>query len=664
MSTREQARPSVDHLESRLEFETLLADLSSRFINLPSGEVDREIEGSLRRVCELLGIDAAVLWQWTAVAPDTITPTHIYYAQGGFQPPEPMRQEHFPWCRTQMLAGRSVVFSSLEELPAEAAVDRETCRLLGVKSNLCLPLSVGDEPPVGALGLSTLRAQRDWPDALVKRLHLVAQVFTNALARRRRDLSLKENEERLALAADSAEAGLWTLDYSTGVFWATDRARAIFGYSPDEVISIEHFEASVHPDDWDLVRGAIERSARAGEPVNVEYRIILPGDGRVRWITSRGRPHFASTGEPDRLTGVSIDVTESRRAEEALRTSEARRAAGADLAGLAFYDVDFGEGIMYVDDRFHDLCGFPPDRDQGLQALEFWMEHLHPDDRPRVLDLRRQLHDGRLDEVSLDYRYVHPVRGEVWIQHLARVATRDATGRTVRSFGVLREITGRKRAEVELGDLSQRLIRAHEEERALLARELHDDVTQRLAVLAIDLGRAELAVPDGEQAEVMRGVREGLVRLSEDVHSLAYQLHPSVLDELGLVEALQTECERFGRRGGVELSLELDPLPTTLGKDAALCLFRVAQEALNNVFRHAGARAANVTLREMSDGLLLAVRDDGVGFDPQNPGKGGRLGMASMRERVRLVNGTLDVESAPGQGTTIVAWVPLEGRST
>ena len=197
-----------------------------------------------------------------------------------------------------------------------------------------------------------------------------------------------------------------------------------------------------------------------------------------------------------------------------------------------------------------------------------WIEHLHPDELQRVLDLREQMQDGRLDRLSLEYRYVHPTRGELWIHHLGGVSERETNGRAVRTFGVLRDITERKRAEEELRDLSQRLIRAHEEERAMLARELHDDVTQRLAVLAIEVGRAEFAAPDGPHAHAMRSVREGLVRLSEDVHSLAYQLHPSVLDELGLAEALRTECERRGRQGSLGLSVDIDPLPTAIvGRD-------------------------------------------------------------------------------------------------
>jgi PAS domain S-box-containing protein len=659
----EHTSRSSEHAESRLEFETLISDLSSRFINQPSDEVDGAIMDALRRVCAFLGLDYAVLWQWSASAPAVLSPTHAYPDQVGPQAPENLSVEQFPWCLQEMVAGRTVVFSSPGELPPEAAVDRESCRRLGVKSNLTVPLSVGAASRVGVLGFNTTRAERDWPDSLVQRLQLVAQVFANALARKRADEALRESEERLALAADSAEAGLWTLDYGTGVFWATKKARALFGFSPDEVITMERFQASVHPGDWGLVRGAMARSARAGEPIDVDYRVILPGDGRMRWISSRGRHRHKPTGEPESLTGVSIDVGERRRAQEALQTSEARLAAGAELAGLAFYEVDFGAGAVYIDDRFRDLCGVPPDREQGLQPLEFWMEHLHPDDSHRVLDQREQLHDGRLERLFVEYRFLPPGQGQKWVQHIGGVAARDATGRTVKAYGVLRDITARRRAEDELRDLSRRLIGAHEEERALLARELHDDVSQRLAVLAIEAGRAELDAPEGAQAEALQAVREGLTRLSEDVHSLAYQLHPSVLEELGLAEALRAECERRGRQGSLDLSADLGPPPAAVGKDAALCLFRVAQEALNNVARHADVREASVTLRQMDDGLLLAVTDGGCGFDPENPEEGMRLGLTSMRERVRLVHGTLDIESGPGQGTTILAWVPTDGGS-
>jgi signal transduction histidine kinase len=372
----------------------------------------------------------------------------------------------------------------------------------------------------------------------------------------------------------------------------------------------------------------------------------------------------SAAGEPRHFISVVEDITERRRVEDALRDSESRLAAGADLAGLGYYEVDFTRGIAFFDDRMKAICGVPPDRGTGLQPLEFWVEHVHPDDRPRVMEQRRLLHDGTLDPLSVEYRYRHPVSGEKWLKHIGRVVECNAEGRAVRTGGVLRDVTNQKRAEEELRSLSRRLIRAQEEERALLARELHDDVTQRLAVLAIDAGRAEIAAAGGPQAEAMKAMRENLVRLSEDIHALAYQLHPSVLEELGLSEALRTECERRGRQSGIDIAPDLDEALPVAGRDTALCLYRVAQEALSNVIRHAGARTASVVLRRVDDGLLLAVRDDGIGFDPAIRRQERSLGLASMRERLQLVNGTLDIESAPGQGTAIVAWVPAGGASS
>jgi signal transduction histidine kinase len=226
------------------------------------------------------------------------------------------------------------------------------------------------------------------------------------------------------------------------------------------------------------------------------------------------------------------------------------------------------------------------------------------------------------------------------------------------SIGLVWQRVRRRRAEEEALTLSGRLITAHEDERRWLARELHDDITQRLVGAAI--GAANL--PGGDLSpsgiDARRSVSETLMQLSEDIHALSYRLHPSVLHDLGLVEALKAECERVARSESVRVEVEADKLPPSLPREVALCMYRIAQEALRNIGRHANASIVQLSLALKDGGLLLAVNDNGGGFEPGLHTRPS-LGHASMRERIRLLGGKLEIRSALGGGTTVVAWVPI-----
>ena len=232
-------------------------------------------------------------------------------------------------------------------------------------------------------------------------------------------------------------------------------------------------------------------------------------------------------------------------------------------------------------------------------------------------------------------------------------------GQTVLIVFLLVQRRRRRRAEDAVRDLNRRLVDAQEEERRRLGRELHDDVTQRLARLAIDVARLEQDLGGSAAAGRAHQIQEGLSRASEDAHALSYRMHPSLLDDLGLQAALRAECEEFSQRSSIPALLEARDVPEGIPKPVALSLYRVAQEALRNAERHSRAHEVLVTLAGVNGGVRLAVRDDGVGMAADRVQGRASLGLVSMRERVAMHGGTLELTSASGRGTTVTATVPL-----
>jgi signal transduction histidine kinase len=261
-------------------------------------------------------------------------------------------------------------------------------------------------------------------------------------------------------------------------------------------------------------------------------------------------------------------------------------------------------------------------------------------------------------EYRAEFRVPLPDLTERLIASWGRVEF-DDKGQPIRMRGVSIDITKHRRAEQEARDLSGRLITAHEDERARLASSLHDDITQRLALLAIDAGRKERCLADPTAKQAMRSMRRDLAQISEDVHALCYALHPAILQDLGLIEALKTECDRFRSGEAIPVNFRAEENLDEPPRPIALCMYRIAQEALRNVARHANASAIEVDLRFADVGLRLSVRDNGVGFDPGRKQARPSLGHASMRQRLSLVGGELRVDSKLGHGTTVQAWAPL-----
>jgi PAS domain S-box-containing protein len=353
----------------------------------------------------------------------------------------------------------------------------------------------------------------------------------------------------------------------------------------------------------------------------------------------------------------------NKRAERALRESEERFRIIVDHAPVMIWTARPDTTLDYLNHNCVEFSGLPIEKLMN----EGWLDAVHPEDRDYCIGIYGPAIEARRPFI-MEYRVRRADGAYRWLV-ASGVPKYQPDGSYAGYVGCDIDITERRRAEDvlresrgalevshrEIQQLAGSLITAHEDERRHLARELHDDLTQRLARLAIDAGRMEGAT---DAPEGMRPLREDLVRLSKDVHALSYRLHPSVLDDLGLVEALKAECDRVARRGEMRVELEASALPMAPPDDASLCLFRVAQEALSNAARHSHASAVTVLLSSRSTGLQLTVRDNGSGFDPERARDHASLGLASMRERVRLLRGELDIVSTPERGTTVMAWVP------
>ncbi|MBE0583141.1 MAG: hypothetical protein IH612_05190, partial [Desulfofustis sp.] len=235
-------RKSYAELDRQLRFESLLVEISTLFINLPADEIDSRIEEVQCRICEFLDIDRSTLWQFQEHDPKTLLLTHIYQPPGSRPTPErTILADLFPWVYQKIVKGETVTVSKIADLPAEATRDKENLVLYGAKSGIYVPLSIGRGPVFGALTFATMREQRDWPEGILKGCVILAQVFANTLARKKNEIALRENEARLVLTTNAAEAGLWDMELDTGEVWVTDKTRDLFHFAPDEKINAESF---------------------------------------------------------------------------------------------------------------------------------------------------------------------------------------------------------------------------------------------------------------------------------------------------------------------------------------------------------------------------------------------------------------------------------------
>ena len=500
---------------------------------------------------------------------------------------------------------------------------------------------------------------------LTAAVHSALMQSAQAQALREVQTALAERAQQYQNLVESIGAVVWEADAPAYRFnYVSPQAEAVFGYRIDEWLTPPDFmHAHTHPDDRARVAAECELAIQDRRNHTLEYR-LFHADGHVMWVRNIVTVIERASRAPQ-LRGILFDVSERKHAEAALRESEQRfrRVVDSNMIGILFWDAN-GE-ISDANNEFLKIVGYSrADLEAGrLRWRDLTPQEHLPRDERALEEISRTgvCKPFEKEYIAKDGRRVPILLGGASLSEDARH----------RGVCFVLDISAQRAAQAALGEysqrlqsLSQRLLETQEIERRHIARELHDEIGQALTAIGIDLRGAFATAAPEVRAQLQEGL-ELVDRTIQQVRDLSLDLRPSLLDDLGLEAALRWYCDRGVRRAGISLDFASEIGGERLAPAVETACFRIVQEALTNVFRHAHARRVTVTLARTSSHIELAVADDGGGFDvaaARAAAQGGTsFGLAGMEERARLLGGDLTI-AASSEGTEVRATVPLSPR--
>jgi PAS domain S-box-containing protein len=488
---------------------------------------------------------------------------------------------------------------------------------------------------------------------------------------------LKKAEDRIRLIIDTLPTMVWTLRPDGVVEFANQRWLDYTGLSLQE--EIKEPTRVVHPEDLPRVIEKWLADMAAGGPSEDEMR-LRRADGQYRWFLVRTAPLRNEQGIVIKWYGVSVVIEDRKRAEESHRSSEmeqrhiaaqlererARLVEAQEVAKLGSWEAELQSLNVIWSEQTHRI--FETDPSRFHPTRQKFREFIHPEDRAKV-DAAFVASLDKRSPSTVEYRIVMP-DGRLKILEERWQAFHDEAGKPIRVAGTCREITERVRAEEELRRLSGQLLRLQDEERRRIARDLHDSTGQNLVALATMLGQLRPSIPLGDRKsrKLLSECQTLADRCIREIRTLSYVLHPPVLDQAGLEDAIRDYVRGFSNRSGIQVELELSPSVGRMARDIELAVFRVVQESLANIQRHSGSQQAKIRIDRNSD-LRLEISDLGRGVIANaQKGEGEPrfevgVGVPSMHERVKLIGGRFDFETS-SHGTTVRVTIPLAGERT
>lgn len=494
-------------------------------------------------------------------------------------------------------------------------------------------------------------------------MHASARDITG---RKRVEEKLRERERQISTAQKLARLGSWEWDIvADRVSWS-DELHRIYGLDPEDFgATYDAFSDCIHPFDREFVQDVIANALRDHQSFDIYHRIIRP-DKSVRTVHALGEI-IVDNGRAIKMVGTAQDVTERRQEEEALRRAEEKYHGIFENAVEGVFQSTPDGRFISVNPAMAQMYGFLSPEEMIAKRTD--IEHQHYVDPRTRATFRRLLEENGVVE-GLEAEVYGENGTKFWTSETVR-AVRDSIGAVLYYEGFVKDITEHKQAEEAREQLLKdrerllnSLVTAQEEERKRIARELHDQLGQQITALMLGIKLLkDSGYCQSQAAEHLNRLQEYADQLGREVHNIAWELRPTALDDLGLQTALGNYLEKWSERSGEKVEYHTNGLDGhRLSTQIETALYRVIQEALTNVLKHACARCVSLILERRDNHVRAIIEDDGCGFDVEavmNATESDRkLGLLGMRERLALVFGTLEIESTPGAGTTLFVRIP------
>jgi len=629
-----------------------IARSSARIVSMTSTEIVDGLQAELRGIREMLGVDRIC---WYQQGPEAARFTRLQTASSSPEVPgrESFTAVEHPWLANSILQGLPLVIKSLGEMPAGSERDRQNLERSGMKSFALVP-SIGGTGTANAMMLTSFSKEIDWDAEVVAQLSVLVSVFANAHARKLAQEAGNESELRFQHLFEEAPIGCCLVDREGRICTANTAFARMLGYSHEE-LALKGFWEITAPEDMDRSLVNFQELISGVRDFYQMEKRYLRKDGAVIWGKLTVSLLGARSVDGQFVLAMIEDVTEAIRSREQLEQSRRGLTMALEASRMTAWEYDPArETIVWVDRNTLRENGGQPSPPVPFADV---LQHVHPDERTMLLELaNRIINEG--GAFSAEFRMFARNGAIRWMLGKGEMLRNPGESGPGKIAGVTLDVSELKRTQLDLQQLAERLMEAQEEERRRISRELHDDIGQRVALLGIelDLVRQMLHEPDSLRERVERA-QLATGELGTDLHQLSHALHSSKLKYLGLPAALRELCTRMAEKHSLAIQLECDEQKLSLPEEEALALFRVAQEALNNVVRHSRATSVRVALSPTATEVRLLVCDDGGGFNPA--GKTSGIGLIGMRERLRAIQGDFQIISAAGAGTEIHATVAL-----